>query len=567
MKTYCNPLDLSYKYQHPLRKPYAYKEAADPTLICFKGKYLLFVSMCGGFYYSDDLVSWDYHEDKALEIYSYAPDVAECGGYLYFCASERTKKSKILRTQDPFCGFELVSKPFAFWDPHLYFEDGRAYLYWGCSSRKPIFGIELDQKTMMPVGKKKPLVFGDGTRHGIDDKTIYLSEHPSLQEKFINLVIGTGPYIEGAFLNKIGKTYYFQYSTPGTEFPTYGDAVCVGESPLGPFSFQRHNPYSVVPEGFLQGAGHGSTFFDKFGNLWHASTVGVCVNHAYERRIGLWPAGVDRDGILFCNQYFADYPKTIPEGKFDPLTVKPDAMLLSFGKRVKASSSAPGCPPERAVDESIKTVWASQSGSPGEWIEADLGHECSITGVQVNFGDHCTPKWRVRAGDCGGAFTIERKIDTAEHTFGYTVEIVSENGSRQTLGTFDTPLSHHYIPTEARGRYVRVTFDHAPYGQSFAVSGLRVFGHGGGERPPQCRGMRAKRVNATTGECVWDELPQATGYCIRLGIAPDKLYNSVLLYGRTSYTVPFLNEEVPVYYYAVDSFNENGITEGTVERF
>ena len=35
---YCNPLEIAYKYQHPLFGKYAYKEAADPTVILFNNK-------------------------------------------------------------------------------------------------------------------------------------------------------------------------------------------------------------------------------------------------------------------------------------------------------------------------------------------------------------------------------------------------------------------------------------------------------------------------------------------------------------------------------------------------
>ena len=45
MKTYCNPLDLPYRYQHMNEqgRRYAFREGADPTLVLFKGTYYLFV--------------------------------------------------------------------------------------------------------------------------------------------------------------------------------------------------------------------------------------------------------------------------------------------------------------------------------------------------------------------------------------------------------------------------------------------------------------------------------------------------------------------------------------------
>ena len=92
MKTYCNPLDLGYRYQHMKEgeRIAGFREGADPTLVYFKGKYYLFVSMSAGFWYSDDLLHWDFHADPDLLIYDYAPDVRQVGAYLYFSASRKT---------------------------------------------------------------------------------------------------------------------------------------------------------------------------------------------------------------------------------------------------------------------------------------------------------------------------------------------------------------------------------------------------------------------------------------------------------------------------------------------
>lgn len=566
-KIYCNPLEIAYKYQHPLFGKYAYKEAADPTIILFKGKYYLFTSKCGGFYYSNDLIKWEFFEDRNLEIHGYAPDVNKYNDYLYFCASAYTKKCKILRTKNPFDGFEVVSVPFTFWDPHLYFEDKKAYLYWGCSSKEPIYGIEMNADTMMPVGNKVGIVSADKENHGIDNKDIYSDQKISLWQKYINLFVGSGAFIEGAFINKINHKYYFQYATPGTEFPTYGDAVLVGDSPLGKFEWQKHNPYSIVPSGFLQGAGHGSTFYDKFGNLWHTSSVCVGVNHNFERRLGLWPAGVDSDGLLFCNQYFADYPKAIPVGKFNPLEIEPKWMLLSHEKKASASSYCHAFKPENAFDESIKTMWRSKSNQSGEWLCVDLGKVYDVSAVQVNFGDCQTKKKKAPLKEYGGTFTQERYIEEELVKYNYYLEYSIDGENWFNFGEMqNTTLPHKLIEFSAKARYIKAVFDSTPFGQNFAVSGLRVFGLGNGSLPLPCADITAERINATTGKIKWCKAPD-TNYCIRIGIAPDKLYNSILLYNQNEYTVTFLNEETEKYYFAVDSFNENGITKGTVNTF
>ena len=141
-------------------KRIAYREAADPTLIYFKGVYYLFASMSGGFWHSSDLTDWKYHTNRNLLIYDYAPDVRQVGEYLYFCASRRGENCPILRTKDPLSDtFEQVSAPFDFWDPDLFCDDdGRVYLYWGCGNTDPIYGIEMDPDTMLPIGERRELI-------------------------------------------------------------------------------------------------------------------------------------------------------------------------------------------------------------------------------------------------------------------------------------------------------------------------------------------------------------------------------------------------------------------------
>lgn len=69
-QTYCNPLDLAYRYQHFIEngKRYAYREGADPTLIFYKDIYYMFVSMSSGFWYSEDLLEWKFHANKDCEV-------------------------------------------------------------------------------------------------------------------------------------------------------------------------------------------------------------------------------------------------------------------------------------------------------------------------------------------------------------------------------------------------------------------------------------------------------------------------------------------------------------------
>ena len=423
MKTYCNPLDLSYRYQHMKEgaRCAGFREGADPTLVYFKGKYYLFVSMSAGFWYSDDLLHWNFHADPGLLIYDYAPDVRQVGEYLYFSASRKGRNCPILRTSDPLTApFTEVSAPFAFWDPDMFCDDdGRVYFYWGCSNISPIWGVELYSETMTPIGEKKELIFGREQElgyerpgnNGIVDKersVLYKSMKPFYNEATGKLELPPQtsqmpglnaealtamfkaidkPYIEGAYMTKHNGTYYLQYACPGTQYNTYADGVYTAKSPLGPFTLQASNPFSAKPGGFMTGAGHGSTIADKYGNYWHASTMRISVNHDFERRVGLFPAGFDKDGVLYCNQNFADYPHEIPAGPFDAASQQPKWMLLSYRKAVIASSTAAGSDPVNAVDEDCRRWWSAGSDQPGEWLCVDLGKESDVRAVQVNLAD------------------------------------------------------------------------------------------------------------------------------------------------------------------------------------
>ncbi len=572
MAEYCNPLDLNYKYQHYGKS--AHREGADPTLIFFKDKYYLFVSMSAGFYYSDDLMHWSWHENRALDLYSYAPDVRQNGEYLYFTASSRNQPCKIWRTKDPLSDeFEVVSAPFAFWDPDLFFDDdGRAYLYWGCGNIEPLWCIELDPEKMTPIGERVAVIDQDIGHHGWE-RFRFPGKEEGKRSFPMNLVMAFlnrkgYPYMEGAYMNKWNGKYYLQYAAPGTEYHIYGDGYYVGDSPKGPFTFMPNTPFSLKPGGFITGAGHGSTIADKHGNLWHAATMRISVNESFERRVGLFPAALDKDGMLYCNQIFADYPVVVPDGKFDTGTLSPQYMLLSYKKPTKASSSLPGHEPGLAVDESIRTWWCAE-GCAGEWIQVDLGQVCEPHSVQLNFADEGAPVMAVDRSRRSGMDTNMRYVDSGTSLrTRYLLEGSLDGESWFTLRDLsqaETDLPHPYfvLTPGTSLRYIRLTGVALPYGKKLAISGIRVFGLGTGSRCEAVTRCSAVMEDAMTCRLTWQAVADAQGYNVRYGIAPDKLYNSWLVYDDCQLLLTTLNAG-QTYYYAIDAFNENGITPGTV---
>ena len=276
MKLVCNPLPLEYRYQVKKSRGFdgqpgpqlVFREGADPTVILFKEHYLMFVSMSGGFWYSQDLSDWQYKATPELPVYDYAPDVTEVNGSVVFSTSKAGEACTFFRSADPInIPFMPVSTTLTYWDLAVFQDDdGRVYLYWGCSSKEPVYGVQLDPETLTAIGEKFPLICENEDTHGWErnGEDNILSPPKDEMEAKIRQFMGTKPFIEGAFMNKHEGKYYFQYAAPGTQYNVYADGVYTGDSPLDPFKYQAHNPFSSKPGGFITAAGHGSTFQSIF---------------------------------------------------------------------------------------------------------------------------------------------------------------------------------------------------------------------------------------------------------------------------------------------------------------
>lgn len=79
-QTFCNPIDIPYRYAilDGDDNATSFREAADPTVVTFKGEYYLFASKCGVYYHSTDLVNWDAIHTSDLPMEGYAPTVVRC---------------------------------------------------------------------------------------------------------------------------------------------------------------------------------------------------------------------------------------------------------------------------------------------------------------------------------------------------------------------------------------------------------------------------------------------------------------------------------------------------------
>ncbi|MFC7329898.1 family 43 glycosylhydrolase [Marinactinospora rubrisoli] len=579
----CNPVDLAYRYQdvrfsgvvngvsltEPRRS--VHREGADPSIVRFRGRFFLFASMSRGFWHSADLVEWEYRASSTLPAFDYAPDARVIDGALHVCASRKDAPCPFFRSDDPLTEdfAEIAPGPFPFWDPNLFQDtDGSTYLYWGCDNKTPIRGVRVDTNGFTPIGDPVKLVFSDVAAHGWEQVgENHRREPPRTEhERKVAQFLGDDPFIEGAWMTRHRGRYYLQYAAPATESNTYADGYYTASAPLGPFTYSPYSPFSSKPGGFITGAGHGSTFQDAHGNWWHAATMRVSVNDVFERRIGLFPAGFDEDGVLFCNQNFADYPFAVPDGRFDPWT-GPAWMLLSYRARATASSTEPGHDAALAADENVRTWWAAAVRDPGQWLALDLGAAMDVHAIQINLADHRLAEVAPRCPDGVDAGHSWRGIFVGHQAAELLVE-VSPDGSAWTAVTdtrgtgVDGPHRLVVLDEPCRVRHVRVTAGRLPFDGPFALSGVRVFGTGDGE-PPAPVTPHAARVDGRTVRLTWPGSPGAHGYNVRYGPHPGKLYASWLLYERTGLELRALNAGVD-YWVAVDAFNENGIAPGPV---
>lgn len=578
-KWICNPLDLEYRYQYRTSLMGGYslaREAADPTLLLFRDRYYLFASMSGGFWHSEDLAEWHFRETPELPAYDYAPDVREAGGRVVFSASRRGEPCTFYVSSDPLTEpFTPVSTIFDFWDPDIFEdEDGRIYFYWGCTNKEPIWGIEMDPVTLLSVGEKQAMFGENEAHHGWERKgdNNKLSEPVTEMDRLIRQHVGTKPFIEGAFMTKHRGKYYLQYAAPGTECNVYADGVYVSDRPLGPFVYQAHNPFSSKPGGFITAAGHGSTIRDRYGNWWHASTMRISVNESFERRIGLFPCGFDEDGMLYCNQNFADYPYVMPKGqRTEEEDALPQMCLLSCRCKASASSAQEGFGPEKGVDESIRTWWAAREDDAAPWYEIDLGAVRQVRAIQINLADHKMPPQNISQSEMVGNQTGARHIFVQPQITGYLLEGSADGREWMTLldaGKERSDRPHRLlVPDEpADLRYLRLSGFAIPFGGVPAVSGLRVFGPAQGEAPESVK--RVKAVRSEDGLNIllqWSTAAGAQGYNVRYGIAPEKLYNSWQVINGTELDLSMVNAG-QTYYIAVDSYGPGGVAAGEIMR-
>jgi hypothetical protein len=528
--TFCNPLELPYFIQpsDPCRR-----EAADPVGLVFRGDYYIFASKSNGYWWSSDFRNWTLVTPPALPLEAYAPAVLAYEDALYFMASEDGWIYRSDAPKDP-ASWRKVGPARKDVDPALFLDDdGRVYLYYGCSDGGPISGVELDPKNnFQEIGAPVDFIWQNRAVHGWE------------QGGEANDLAST--WIEGSWMSRHGGRYYLQYAAPGTQWKTYGDGVYVADAPLGPFTYAESSPFSYKPSGFIAGAGHGSTFPDKSGRWWHLTTGAISVAHMFERRLVLFPVELDAQGRLFARTEFGDYPQFLPDSGAGHA---PGWMQLSAGKPVTASSALDGHPPEAAVEEESRTWWSAATKAPGEWLQVDLGPGRTIHAVQVNFAEEGVT---ARGAVLGFAQRYRVEISDDGTTWRGLID--------QSANTRDVPHAYHELAATVQARFVRIVDVATPGGGYFSLRGLRVFGRAEGKPPGVASGLAVHRHadDPRRATLTWSAVPGAQGYLVRGGVAADALYLPWEVWGKTTLSIGSLNANTG-YSFTVAAFNEAGV--------
>ncbi len=553
--TFCNPIDIDYQYNFEQKANHiSYRSGADPVIVNHKGEYYLFVTISGGWWHSKDLLHWRFvkpdvspHEWPKEDMC--APAALSVKDKLYLFQSTFERRPIYVTTTPENGKLSLFNPLLPYmpgaagpWDPALFYDEDtdRWFMYFGSSNLYPIYGIELDYANKLTYLKTAGELF---------------TLHPELHgwERFgRDHRDSIKPFMEGAWMTKHNGKYYLQYAAPGTEYNVYANGTYVGDNPLGPFKYAPNNPISYKPGGCVTGAGHGNTFQDNFGNWWNTGTPWVAVNFNFERRIAMFPAGFDADGLLHASTRFGDFPHFVPTNKVQSAeALFTGWMLLSYRKPCTASSFLEKFAPTNVTDENLRSFWVAESSSPGQWIDIDLGKPCEVRAVQVNFTDY---KSDIYASDAHvfTQFKLHESLDGKN--WNAIADLTNEKRDR--------PNAYIELPKPVRTRHIK--YEHVYVASpNLAISDIRVFGYSGGKPPATPASFKVRRdaSDARNAFVSWAKVSGAVGYNILWGIQDDKLYQTYQVFADQKSTLEIraltIGQE---YSFAIEAFNESGVS-------
>jgi hypothetical protein len=225
-------------------------------------------------------------------------------------------------------------------------------------------------------------------------------------------------------------------------------------------------------------------------------------------------------------------------------------MLLSYKKPVTVSSTKDGHGGETLTDENPRNFWVAAENNPKQWAVIDLRSEFDVKALQVNFTDY-----KSNIYDSDSSVYTRFKLFTSRDN--KTWELAGDLSREKT----DRANPYIELTQPLKARYVK--YEHI-YSKTpnLAISDIRVFGNGTGKVPAVPTGVTAKRDSDDRNAFVsWKAVPGAVAYNVRWGIQKDKLYQAYQVFSDqpTTLEVRALTTKQD-YYFAVEAFNENGVS-------
>ena len=363
----------------------------------------------------------------------------------------------------------------------------------------------------------------------------------------------------------------------------------MSDDPLGPYEWCDSSPFAYKATGFTVGAGHGHSVVEQAsGRLWKFGSVSIASNDSWERRLNLYPLEFDQYNRPVTDLSAADYPMYVPgnpKGSFEQQG--PDWNLVSYGITATASSTHDAAvtslgagqsgsfqiSPDKAFDENIRTWWSAKTGEAGEWLMGDMGKVCTVNAVQLNFADQDAATNNSLPDDLKGLSSIREYTGCYRYKIEYSLngqewQILADKSNFQVQPFQGQDTSHDYyeLVTGVPMRYIRVTNQgDVPAHGKFAISGLRLFGNGNGEKPQAPASFTVSRIAGADGRSAqvsWEPVPGAEGYIIRYGTKEDSLNIHHQAIGETSIRINNLSTNRN-YYFRIDAYNDSGRSIGT----
>jgi xylan 1,4-beta-xylosidase len=544
--TFCNPLNIVVGSERVRR-------AGEPVVVLHQDDYYLFITGGRSYWYSGNMRDWTYVE--APELPWGCPSVVSDGEKLIYSGDKG--QHEVFASTDPKNGAwkKVGEYQRDYGDADMFIDDdGRYYMYWGWSQLLPFQAVELDPDNgFKEKGVPVTLFFGNYESHGFERRRNEDVIFPFFDHR--EYFPEESPWIEGPWMIKHKGKYYLQYAAIGLEFLTYSHGIYVGNSPLGPFKYSPHNPLTFKTTGFAPGAGHGSTFHDKNGQLWTICMIPSFYGGRGGGEIVLFPTAVDAEGVMHSNTAFGDYPQYHPGIKENAVDNNFTGwMLLSHKKYVEVSSSLKGFGPENALDENFMTHWAAATGNPGEYMTVDLGTECDIYALQVNFDQH-----GAKVEGSGFGFGMGGK--NLSRYQSYTIRVSDDNKNWSMLidkSNNSKDLRHDYMELSepVKARYVKLANVFTHDEGKFAVKDFRIFGNPDAAGITEVRDVMIARNPDDPRDVTltWQPIKGADGYVVRYGIEPGKLYNSYMVYDGYTLTIHSLNRDQK-YCFKVEAFD------------